>query len=139
MSTDRTSINISIPNGDSSGRKRKSTFLVEDTESMERKRRRNVQDWLRRRFASVHAREHPDEVTGNYFEEALDNGIEQHPDLNSPLYDGRDPTVNSLPNVGSENRTKFENERRDQEQEKQNRLGYMPGFKNTIRPRGPTG
>ncbi|MFT4058877.1 MAG: hypothetical protein QM652_04950 [Legionella sp.] len=124
--------------GDFSGRKRKSDFLVEETRSMARKRRLIEQDG-QRRIARVEAKEHSDdaEVTGNYQEEAFNNGIKQHPNLNTPLHDGRDPTVSVLPNVGDVNRTKFENERREQEQEKQYRLGYMPGNKNNLRPQGP--
>ncbi len=128
---------IRLPTGDSSGRKRKASFLVEETKSMERKRRLQEQDG-ERRFARVNARAHADtEVSGNYLEEAAENGMLQHPELDNQRFDGIDPSVNPAPGLNDKARMEFDNERRNQEQEKQLRLGNMPKFNKAPTPRGP--
>jgi hypothetical protein len=128
---------IGLPTRDSSGGKRKASFLVEDSKSMERKRRLVEQDG-ERKIARVNAREHPDtEVSGDYLEEAAQNGMLQHPNLDNQRFDGIDPTVNPAPDLNDEARMKHDNERRNQEQEKQLRLGNMPKFNKAPTPRGP--
>jgi DNA-nicking Smr family endonuclease len=114
------------------------SFLIEETQAMERRRRLIEQDG-ERRIARVNAREHPDtEVSaGNYLEEAAENGMLQHPNLDSQRFDGIDPSVNPAPNLNGEARMKYDNERRNQEQEKQLRLGNMPKFDKAPKPRGP--
>ncbi len=134
---DKTSISNITSTGDSS-RKRKQTFLVDETPSMERKRRRMEQDG-ERKFARVYAREHPEEVISNNNtpEEAAENGLLQHPELDNQRYDGIDPNLNPEPPLNTTARTEYDNEKRNQEQEKQLRLGNMPKMGNTPVPRGP--
>jgi len=114
------------------------TFLIEETKQMERNRRMMEQDG-ERRLARVHAREHAVAETqaGDVLESTVDNGLLQHPEINNQHFDGMDPTVNPAPNYGGEKKTKYENERRTQEQEKQLRLGNMPRYNNSPRPKGP--
>lgn len=117
--------------------KQKTSFLVEDTQAMERKRRLMEQDG-ERRIARVNAREHPEqEAAGNSLEEAAENGMLQHPVLDSQRFDGIDPSVNPAPNLNGEARMNYDNERRNQEQEKQLRLGNMPKFGTAPTPKGP--
>jgi DNA-nicking Smr family endonuclease len=117
----------------------KTSFLVEDTQAMERRRRLMEQDG-ERRIARVNAREHPEmEAASNSLEEAVENGMLQHPHLDSQRFDGIDPSVNPAPNLNGEARMKYDNERRNQEQEKQLRLGNMPKFDKAPKPRGPLG
>jgi len=117
--------------------KKSTSFLIEDTQAMERRRRLMEQDG-ERRIARVNAREHPDaETAGNNLEEAPENGMLQHPNLDNQRFDGIDPTVNPAPNLNGEARMKYDNERRNQEQEKQLRLGNMPKFDNAPKPKGP--
>lgn len=114
-----------------------SSFLVAETKSMERKRRLAEQDG-ERRLARVNAREHPDaEASGNSLEEAAQNGMLQHPDLDNQRFDGIDPNLNPEPALNTEARREYDNEKRNQEQEKQYRLGNMPKFSSTPTPRGP--
>lgn len=118
--------------------KRKTSFLIEDTQAMERRRRLMEQDG-ERRIARVNARSHPETeaTTGNYLEEAAENGMLQHPNLDSQRFDGIDPSVNPAPNLNGEARMNYDNERRNQEQEKQLRLGNMPKFGKAPTPGGP--
>lgn len=121
---------------DSSG-KRERSFLVEETKSMERERRL-LEQAGERRIARVNAREHADaEVSSNNLEEAAENGMLQHPELDNQRFDGIDPTVNPAPALNDKARREFDNERRNQEQEKQLRLGNMPQFSKAPVPRGP--
>lgn len=113
------------------------SFLIAETKSMERKRRLMEQDG-ERRLARVNALDRPDEDRpGNGPEEAEQNGMLQHPELNSQRFDGIDPNLNPEPPLNSAARREFDNERRNQEQEKQLRLGNMPKFSSTPTPRGP--
>lgn len=111
-----------------------STFLVEETRSMERKRRLAEQQG-ERRIASVKARNHPEEESTKLAAEGeLQNNILQHPELDNQRFDGIDPNLNPEPPLNTEARREYDNERREQEMEKQLRLGNMPKFKSTPTP-----
>lgn len=116
--------------------KRESSFLIAETKSMERKRRLAEQQG-ERRFASVKAREHPDEEMKVAPEGELQNNILQHPELDSQRFDGIDPNLNPEPPLNTEARREFDNEKREQDKEKQLRLGNMPKFTTAPTPRGP--
>ncbi|WP_231950196.1 immunoglobulin domain-containing protein [Legionella lansingensis] len=101
------------------------SILFDETKTMERQRRIAEQQ-QHRKLAKVHAREHNDEEQNVSPEEAMENGILQHPFLNSQRNDGIDPNLNPEPPLNTEARREFDNERREQEMEKQLRLGNMP-------------
>ena len=115
---------------------REGSLLVAETKAMER-RRRLAEQQGERRFARVNAREHSDEEIHQSPEGELQNNILQHPELNSQRFDGIDSPLNPEPPLNTDARREFDNERRNQEQEKQLRLGNMPRFTSTPRPRGP--
>ncbi|MFC3908156.1 hypothetical protein ACFORL_03590 [Legionella dresdenensis] len=120
-----------LPGGD---RKRKISYLVDESRAMEIKRRR--QEHIgHSKFARVIEKEHSlDEPPAP--EGELQNSIRQHPDLDRQIYDGTDPNLNPEPPLSSAARREFDNQRREQEMEKQLRLGNMPKFgkHNTPKP-----
>ncbi|KTD48617.1 putative Smr domain protein [Legionella rubrilucens] len=116
--------------------KRSGSYLADETGSMERKRRLMEQEG-HRQLARVHAREHPDEQPSNAPEGELQNSIQQHPWLDAQRFDGIDPNLNPEPPLNTEARREFDNERREQEMEKQLRLGNMPKFTTAPKPQGP--
>lgn len=113
------------------------TFLIAETKSMERSRRLAEQEG-ERQLASVKARNHAqlDEIQQSP-EGELQNNILQHPELDSQRFDGIDPNLNPEPPLNSEARREFDNEKREQEMEKQLRLGNMPRFNSAPTPKGP--
>lgn len=113
--------------------KRKPSFLVEETKSMDR-RRREMEQGGHRQLAKVHAREHNLEETSLTPEGELQNSILQHPWLDGQRFDGIDPNVNPEPPLNTDARREFDNERREQEMEKQLRLGNMPKFSTAPKP-----
>jgi DNA-nicking Smr family endonuclease len=115
---------------------REGSYLVAETKSMERKRRLAEQQG-ERQLGPVKAREHSEEVVNDGPEGELQNSILQHPDLDSQRFDGIDPNLNPEPPLNSEARREFDNEKREQEMEKQLRLGNMPKFSTAPTPRGP--
>ena len=117
--------------------KRKMGYLVEDTKKMARQRREIEQDG-HRRFARVNARSHPDPAAASQLaaEGQMQNNILQNPWLNSQRFDGIDPNLNPEPPLNSEAKREFDNERREQEMEKQLRLGNMPKMSSAPKPRG---
>ena len=117
-------------------RKRSSSYLVDETSSMERKRRL-VEQKGHRQFTRVNAREHPEEEVKAAPEGELQNSILQHPELDNQRFDGIDPNLNPEPPLNTEARREFDNERREQEMEKQLRLGNMPKFSSAPKPQGP--
>ncbi|USQ14583.1 hypothetical protein J2N86_04515 [Legionella lytica] len=118
-------------------RRVESSYFAAETKDMERRRRLMEQDG-ERRIARVNAREHnTNDNIGDTPEEAADNGMLQHPYLNNPRFDGIDPNVNPEPPLNSEARREYDNKRREQEKEKQLRLGNMPKYSNAPTPRGP--
>lgn len=101
------------------------SILVDETTSMENGRR-ELEQRGHRRFATVHARERSDFEVSADNELAAQAGPKEHPFLSSQRFDGIDPSLNPAPDIGTEARREFDNERRNQEQEKQYRLGNMP-------------
>lgn len=107
-----------------SGQRGRSSILVEETTTMEIQRRQEEQQG-HRRLARVHAKEHKDESPPAP-EGELQNDIRQHPWLDKQKFDGVDPNLNPEPALNTEARREYDNERREQEMEKQLRLGNMP-------------
>lgn len=126
--------NDSLPSSkDSSG----VSLLAEETKSMERKRRL-VEQQGERNLGPVKAREHSEEDRKSEgLEGELQNTILQHPELNSQRFDGIDPNLNPEPPLNTDARREYDNEQREQEKEKQLRLGNMPSFRTAPTPRGP--
>lgn len=116
--------------------KEDTSFLVSETKSMER-RRRLAEQQGERQWGSVKAREHSEEEQSPSPEGELQNTILQHPELNSQRFDGIDPNLNPEPPLNTDARREFDNERREQEMEKQLRLGNMPKFSSAPTPKGP--
>jgi len=113
------------------------SFLVEETKSMERKRRLAEQQG-ERRLASVKARDHSEDESHQQAPEGdMQNDMLQHPDLDSQRFDGIDPNLNPEPPLNTDARREYDNEKRNQEQEKQLRLGNMPKFSTAPTPKGP--
>lgn len=121
----------SLPKG-----KPKGSYLVEESRSMERQRRL-IEQQGHRQLGRVNAREHPDEQHAAAPEGDLQNNILQHPELDNQRFDGIDPNLNPEPPLNTEARTKYDNERREQEMEKQLRLGNMPKMSTAPKPQGP--
>jgi len=103
---------------------------------MERERRINEQQG-HRQLARVHAREHSEQLQQSGPEGELQNNILQHPELDNQRFDGIDPNLNPEPPLNSEARREYDNERREQEMEKQLRLGNMPKMSTAPKPQGP--
>lgn len=116
--------------------KDESSFLAVETKKMER-RRRLAEQQGERQWASVKAREHATEEPAPSPEGELQNTMLQHPELNNQRFDGVDPNLNPEPPLNTDARREFDNEKREQEMEKQLRLGNMPTFTPKITPRGP--
>lgn len=118
---------------------RSDSYLVDDTQKMERQRRLTEQQG-HRRFARVNARQHSMEdsspAPGEQLEGQAQNNIMQNPWLNSQRFDGVDPNLNPEPPLNSEARREFDNERRQQEAEKQLRLGNVPRVSPAPKPQG---
>jgi hypothetical protein len=124
---------------------RSRSVLVDENLEMAKEQRQAVQDGHRKRFGvKVHANERPNqEQPAAAPTEDFQNGLAQHPDpmFNSQRFDGTDSTLNPAPDLNTEARLKYDNERRDQEQEKQERLENVLGLnkkpKFSPRPGGP--
>jgi len=113
-------------------RKRKrnaESMLVDETTEMDRKRRLIEQEG-HRQIARVNERSHETRLADREVAEStMQQGPLEHPLLaNNPRYDGVEPTLNPVPDLNTDARREFDNERREQEQEKQYRLGNMPKF-----------
>lgn len=121
------------------GKRRKTgtSYLSDETWHMERAQREAEQQG-HRRLAKLLARAHQEpSLQQGTPEGELQNSIEQHPKLNTQRFDGTDKRLNAEPPLNTEARTKYDNERRDQEKDKQLRLGNMPKFGTAPRPQGP--
>lgn len=117
--------------------KQGSSYLVNETKEMDRNRRLAEQQG-ERQFGRVNARNHSTtEEIQPAPEGELQNNILQHPELDSQRFDGIDPNLNPEPPLNSEARKEFDNDRREQEMEKQLRLGNMPKFSTAPTPKGP--
>ena len=114
------------------------SILVDETRTMDRQRRIAEQDG-HRRLAKVHAREHNEEQQQQQQpapEGEMQNNILQNPWLDSQRFDGVDPNLNPEPPLNTAARREYDNERREQEMEKQLRLGNMPKFSTAPKPQG---
>ena len=118
-------------------RKPAGSILVDETRTMDRQRRIAEQDG-HRRLAKVHAREHNEEQQQQQPapEGEMQNNILQNPWLDSQRFDGVDPNLNPEPPLNTAARREYDNERREQEMEKQLRLGNMPKFSIAPKPQG---
>ena len=95
------------------------SILVEETKSMENARRKLEQSG-HRKYGQVNASERPDYEVSHDNELAAQAGPKEHPFLSdSQRFDGIDPSLNPAPDIGTEARREFDNEKRNQEQEKQ--------------------
>jgi hypothetical protein len=119
------------------------SYLGDETRAMDR-RRREIEQQNERALARVNAREHAIDPPQNAPEGELQNSILQHPELDTPRFDGTDNGLNPEPALNTTARTKFDNERREQDKEKQLKkeltLGLQPEnaprFSATPRPPG---
>lgn len=112
---------------------KRGSYLADDTDTMDRQRRLIEQDG-HRQIARVNAREHKESDQPLTPEGELQNTILQHPWLDAQRFDGVDPNLNPEPPLNTEARREYDNERREQEMEKQLRLGNMPKFSSTPKP-----
>ena len=123
----------------SGGKKGADSYLVDETRRMARQQRMAEQEG-HRKLAKLHAREHnvdePQQQQQVAAEGEMQNSILQNPWLNSQRFDGIDPNLNPEPPLNSEARREFDNEKREQEMEKQLRLGNMPKFSMAPKPQG---
>ena len=109
------------------------SILVDETVAMENNRRQ-LEQRGHRRYGTVHAGKDRSEHQHSAENElGATAGPKEHPYLDSQRFDGIDPSLSPAPDIGTEARREFDNERRNQEQEKQYRLGNMPTYsrKNT--------
>lgn len=114
---------------DTSGHMTPSSYLVEETSMMQRQQR-ILEQQGERHLAKVNARDHQERIETPAPEGDLQNDMLQHPELNSQLFDGIDPNLNPEPPLNTDARREYDNQRREQEMEKQLRLGHvnMPSF-----------
>lgn len=124
-----------LPDAFPSGKTTMSSYLVDDTDSMDRARRLMEQEVLRQQ-AKVHARAHNENEPQNTPEGDLQNSIKQHPSarLNSQRYDGIDPNLNPEPPLNTDARREYDNAEREQLQKKLD-LGLTPKHSSTPTPR----
>lgn len=114
---------------------KRASYLSEETDEMELARRALEQEG-HRRFSRVHARERNlvDQDAG--LEAGAQQAMAQNPWLNSQRFDGVDSPLSPDPAVNPEAKREFDNAQREQEKEKQLRLGNMPKFSSAPRPKG---
>ena len=109
----------------------------EETKAMQNARRDLEQAGHRKFGVKVHALERINDETPTP-EASLEaqSSIEMNPLLaDNQRFDGIDPTVNPEPALNTDARREFDNERREQEMEKQLRLGNMPQMGRQFNPR----
>jgi hypothetical protein len=64
------------------------------------------------------------------------SSLKAHPELmDNPRFDGIDPNVNPEPALNTDARREYDNIKREQELQKQLRLGYMPGMSRKFDPK----
>lgn len=117
------------------------SMLPDETRQMER-RRRLIEQQGHRHLARVNARSHDadfrdDNALSNDMGEKMQNSIEQNPWLDTQRLDGIDIQNMNPDNLSPEARREYDNERRNQEQEKQHRLGLALGYSKAPKPQGP--
>jgi hypothetical protein len=114
--------------------------LLKDETNLMWRQQRELEQAVLRQLASVHAREHTvDDSHQSAPEGERQNSIPVHPviEKKGQMFDGIDPNVNPAPELNTDARREYDNERRNQEQEKQLRLGNMPSFTTAPKPHGP--
>lgn len=111
------------------------SFLKNESVKMERDRRL-LEQAGHKSYGKVNARNHPDPelAAAPAPEGELQNDIMAHPLLNNQRFDGTSPNLNPEPPLNSEARTTYDNARREQEMEKQLRLGNMPKMRTAPEP-----
>ncbi len=100
------------------------SYLPEETEHMAYERR-GLEQQVERQLAGVEERKKPRRETGNE-PGGTEQKLRQHPLLDSQRFDGIDPGLNPAPFGNQEAEIAFENEQREQNMEKQLRLGLAP-------------
>ena len=108
------------------------TYLVEETEFMQYERR-GLEQQVERQLASVEERRKPQRKADGPGPGQQEK-MKQHPLLDSQRFDGIDPSLNPAPFGNQEAMIQFENERREQEMDKQLRLGNMPKMGRSMTP-----
>ena len=111
--------------------------FVKETRAMENRRRDLEQAGHRKFGIKVNALERiNDEQPAPEEGLELQSGIESNPLLaDNQRFDGIDPNVNPEPALNSDARREFDNQRREQEMEKQLRLGNIPQMGRQFNPR----
>ena len=110
------------------------SILIDETTSMENGRRQLEQKG-HRRYGTVNGlKDRSEHQVSAENELGSQAGPKEHPFLSSQRFDGIDPSLNPAPDIGTEARREFDNERRNQEQEKQHRLGNMPSYSRNNTP-----
>jgi len=117
-----------------------STYIKE-TRAMANDRRDKEQSGHRGLGISVHARERVNDEPLS-MEQSLEaqssSTLMSNPLLDSQRFDGIDPNVNPAPALNTDARTEYDNLKREQEMEKQLRLGLMPSNSKKFNPK-PSG
>lgn len=111
------------------------TFLVDETKAMENERRLQEQSG-HRKFARTITRDRVDEPENTQGNElSMGQGPKEHPYLQSQRFDGVDPNVSPAPDIGTDARREFDNEKREQDKEKQLRMQNQLQNKNEYQAR----
>ena len=110
------------------------------TRPMENANRDLVQNYLRQQLGiMVKSRERINDVVNSLEQEGQElsqSSIMSNPLLDSQRFDGIDSNINPVPPLNSAARREYDNLRREQELEKQLRLGLAPRFDPKFRPSG---
>lgn len=118
-------------------RRKPPSLFVEETKKKQNNQRDLEQTGHRRRGMKVQSRErvYDDAPSAEVGLEAQ-SSIKGHPALmENPRFDGIDPNVNPEPALNTDARREYDNIKREQELEKQLRLGYMPGMNRKFNPK----
>lgn len=113
------------------------SYLQEESKKMQNQRR-EIEQKGERQFARVNVQEHSDEELQHEAGDELQSDLLQHPWFQGQRFDGIDDNTPE-PALNSSARKDFDNARREQEMEKQLRLGLAPGPKFSSTPKPPMG
>lgn len=113
-----------------------SSYLAEDTKSIELNRHSIEEEWLKQ-LAKVNAKEHSESSLSAAPEGQLQNSIPQHPWLATQRFDGIDPDLNPEPSSNPEAEQEFDVARNEQKLEQQLRLNNVPQYSTAPKPKGP--
>lgn len=110
------------------------------TRPMENAHRDLVQNYLRQQLGiMVKSRERINDVVNSLEQEGQElsqSSIMSNPLLDSQRFDGIDSNINPVPPLNSAARREYDNRLREQELDKQLRLGLTPRFDPKLRPSG---